>query len=295
MVQWGFLAVVFCPFSIFYNSGLLFNTSLVTFFFIISLYLAFKKRFKWATFALGLSFLYKQIILFFIIPILIFNVLKSIEDKTNKISVFIRIGIHGSILVGTFLVGSLPWILLLLDQYLKMLFMGQQVIFYPTFLSPSVTWPVNWYSFLIELKVPYWVLYIVGFLNFTMFGLLMVQLMNISLLVRWYLKDSLNWNKFLNLIIYNAFLNHLLLPRGVYKYYFTFHVPLVVLWICFNFVSLTTKQKQFLVIFFVISLLLLFIHRLFYLLIIWIVFFLMLKHDLSIKDMIEYDPRLFQE
>lgn len=135
------------------------------------------------------------------------------------------------------------------------------------------------------MKAPYWVLYIVGFLNFSMVGLIMVQLTNLCLLLYWSYKNSLNWHKFLDLIVYTALLSHLLLPRGVYKYYFTLHIPLVVLWICFHFgsslTSLPSQRNKFLLVFLVTSLILLLIHRLFYLLLVWIIFFFMLKHEIS--------------
>ncbi|MFX0207012.1 MAG: hypothetical protein ACFFDT_13575 [Candidatus Hodarchaeota archaeon] len=278
IARWGFVAIAFCPFSIFYNSGLLFNMSIVIFFFTLSLYLIYIKRLKWATFTLAISFLIKQIILFLIIPIFIYIILKSTEDKQTSIVT------HTIILLGTLFIGSLPWILIAPNKYVTTLLMGQQITLTPIFSSPALTWPLHWYSFLIELKVPYWALYITGFLNFTAFGLMMLQLTNIILLLYWDSKDSLEWPKFLCLITYNALLNHLFLPRGVYKYYFTLHVPLIVLWICFNFTpsfSSTSWRKKALILFLAISLLFLLIHRFFYLWLVWIIFFSMLIHNLG--------------
>jgi hypothetical protein len=286
VAHWGLVATAFCPFSIFYNSGLLFNTSLVMFFFILSLYLIYIEQFKWATVALAVAFLFKQIVLFFIIPVLLFISLKSAKETQTLLHSLVLVGKHDVIFLCTFFVGSLPWILIAPEKYFGTLFMGQQITFSPSFVAPAATWPVHWYSFLIELNAPYWVMYIVGFLNFTMFGLILVQLANVCLLIRWYLKNSLNWPNFLNLIVYNAILNHLFLPRGVYKYYFTIHVPLIVLWICFNFaplISLPHPRKKIFLILIGVSLTLLLVNRLFYLLILWIILFFMFKHNLKYR------------
>ncbi|MFX0183697.1 MAG: hypothetical protein ACFE95_11495 [Candidatus Hodarchaeota archaeon] len=288
VAHWGLVATALCPFSIFYNSGLLFNTSLVMLFFILSLYLIYIERFKWATVVLAVAFLFKQIVLFFIIPVLLFISLKSTEDTQALLPSLVLVGKHIIIFLCTFFVGSLPWILIGPEEYLGTLFMGQQITFSPSFVAPAMTWPVHWYDFLIELNAPYWVIYIVGFLNFTMFGLILVQLANICLLIRWYLKNSLFWDNFLNLIVYNAVLNHLFLPRGVYKYYFTILVPLIVLWIGFNLTPLISSphsQKKIFLIFTMVSLTLLFVHRLFYLLILWIILFYMSKHNLKYRHL----------
>ncbi|MFX0124163.1 MAG: hypothetical protein ACFFAE_11045, partial [Candidatus Hodarchaeota archaeon] len=282
VAEWGFLAVLFCPLSIVYNGGLFFNTSLVVLIFIVSIYFVHVKRFKYATLTLAASFLLKQIILIFILPILLYIILKSSEN--NYISYLKQISIYSGILIGTIFVGSLPWILVSPGRYLESIFMSQQITFNPTFISRELTWPVHWYSFLIELHAPYWFLYITGFLNFTMLGLISLQVINTSLLVHWQNKNSLNWLKFLDLIVFTAILSHLFLPRGVFKYYFTLHVPLVILWICFHFgTSLTssTGHKKVFLIFLVACLTILLIHRLFYLLVVWGIFFLMFKIALN--------------
>lgn len=142
-------------------------------------------------------------------------------------------------------------------------------------------------QFLIPLGTPYWILYIIGFLNFTLIGIFIIECVDIYLLIHWYQKDTLNWIKILDLLVYTAILTHLFLPRGVYKYYFTFHVPLIVLWICFHFgKSLETylsKEKKTLFLFIIISLVILLIHRYIYLLIIWMIFFIMLRKNVQLN------------
>ncbi|MFX0208501.1 MAG: hypothetical protein ACFFDT_21130 [Candidatus Hodarchaeota archaeon] len=285
VAQWGFFTVLFCPLSIVYNGGFLFNTSLVVLAFIISMYFINVKRFKYAVLTLSISFLLKQIILFFILPIFIYIIFKSTENGATPSSYLKNIIVYGVILIGTIFIGSLPWILITPHRYFETVFMSQQATFNPSFISRELTWPVQWYSFLIDLKAPYWFLYITAFLNFTMLGVISLQVINFILLKYWHRKNSLDWYKLLDLVVYTAILSHLFLPRGVYKYYFTLHVPLIILWICFHFrfslASSPAQQKKVFIIFFTACLALLLLHRLLYLLLIWVIFFFMLLSDLN--------------
>jgi hypothetical protein len=281
IARWGFLATSLCPLSIFFNGGFLFNTSLVVLCFIGSLYLVHIERYKSATLALAVAFLFKQIILFLVIPILMYIILKEVNNNELKFLYFKQIGIHVGIFIGVFIIGSVPWLFIAPDNYLQALFMSQQINFVPEFVSRQLTWPVHWYSFLVELQAPYLILYVLGFLNFTMFGVILIQITDFCLLIYWQQKNTLNWQKFLDLVVYTAILSHLFLPRGVYKYYFTLHVPLVVLWFCFNFNSSlsSSQQNKLLLTFLIFCLIILLLHRLFYLLLIWVIFFIMIKQS----------------
>ncbi len=291
--KWGFLAVALCPISIFYSGGFLFNISLVTLFFIISLYFIHNKQFKWGIFMLGLAFLLKQIILFFILPILFYVILKSVENNT-KVTFYIKQAlIYGGILVGTLFIGSLPWILIAPNNYLSTIFMGQGATLEPEFRFPQVTYPITWYSFLITWGAPFWSLYICGFLNFTLLGIICIEILSLCLIFYWHKKRTLTWMKFLDVLIYTVILVHLFLPRGVYKYYFTFIVPLAALWICFhfekNFETSSSQYRNSLILFLLISLSILFIPRLYYLPVVWVIFILMLQWNLKNPLQIKVD------
>ncbi|MFX1258362.1 MAG: hypothetical protein ACFFAN_10915, partial [Promethearchaeota archaeon] len=244
-------------------------------------------RFKWAVFTLSVAFLFKQTVIFFILPLILYAILQSTEKKQSTVAYFKKAFLYFGIFIGTLFLGSLPWILLAPLNYINALSMGQSPTFEPIFKSPGSTCPIQWYSFLIPLGAPYWLLYIVGFLNFTLLGILIVEIVDLLLLSHWHRKKELDWLKILDLIVYTAILSHLFFSRGVYKYYFTFHIPLIVLWICFHYsealVKNAVKQKRLLFLFIGISLIILIIHRFFYLLIIWIIFFVMVKKNLKLN------------
>lgn len=291
VAEWGFLATALCPLSIFYNGGLFLNTSIVTIFFVMSLYYITIKRFRLAIAMLSISFLFKQIVLFSIFPLLLYVILQESENKGSILIYFKNIVVYCGILIGIIFIGSLPWILLDPLKYLTALSLGQFPTLNPEFKSPALNWPIQWYSFLISLGAPYWLLYFVGFLNFTLLGIFIVEIVSLYFIYYWNQNKTLDWLKILDLIVYIAILSHLFTSRGVYKYYFTFHVPLIVLWICFHFYeSLEAKSSnrtKYLFIFITISLIVLFIYRLIYLLLIWTIFFLMLRKNLKLNKKYE--------
>ena len=287
VAEWGFIATALSPLLIFYNGGLLLNTSYVTLFFIIALYFMYKKKFIKAIVFLSVACLFKQTTIFFFLPFLIYAVLVSTEKESVHIHfVYIKKLLkYSGILVGILFLGSLPWIILDPVNYIESLMADQSLTLNPQFNLPDYSFPIKWYSFLIQFGAPYWLLYILGFLTFTFIGILLIEIIAIFMLYNWGRKDSLDWLKFLDLIVYTAFMSHLFFPRGVYKYYFTFHVPLIILWICFHFkdklVDNDFLRKLWLFLFISVSFVILIFPRIYYLIIIWILFFIIVKISLT--------------
>jgi hypothetical protein len=210
-------------------------------------------------------------------------ILKSCKREEDKFAFnyFKKLFVYSSIIFGTIFLGSLPWILINPSRYLNSIFLSQSISFNPAFIAPHHNTPIHWYSFLIVLDSPYWFLYIVGFLNFTFIGIVITEILVVMLLHYWYFHDRLNWVRFLDIIVYTAFLTHLLFPRGVYKYYFTFHVPLIILWLAYHYYeglkTNRSKNLRLLSYFLLISLGLILIPRFYYLLLIWTVLIVMIK------------------
>jgi hypothetical protein len=290
VAEWGLLATTLCPLMIFYTGGLFLNTSLVTLFFIIALFFLSLNRYNWATFFLAIAVLSKQTTIFFVLPIIGYIFLKLREPNQVKLIYLKKTFLNMGIFILTLFLGSLPWILVVPEQYFSNLSMGQNPTLFPEFVTPGSTWPLNWYSFLIPIRAPFWLLYLLGFLNFTLAGILVVEFVNIYLLFRWHRKKTLSWIKIFDLIVYTAILTHLFFPRGTYKYYFTFHVPLIVLWICFHYgeslKSDMSKWRKMFFLFLTISFVFLLIYKYFYLLIVWTVFFLMLRKNIQLNSRI---------
>lgn len=293
IASWGYIIIACCPFLIFYDGGLFLNTSLVLFALIVSLYFFYGEKYKTAVFTLALAFLIKQVILFFIPPLFCYAVLKSSTD--SKKSYFKQFAILGVVLSGTIGIGSLPWFLLTPTNYISAVFMGQAPTLTPDLQPRHLTWPLHWYSFLIDLRVPTEINYIVGFLTFTMLGLLISEIFSVIFLIRWHRAGVLDWVRILDIIVFVAILSHLFLPRGVYKYYFALHIPLIILWIAFHYqISLETARgrKRWGGVVIGLSSLILIIPRQLYLLLIWLIFFLIIwtdfkKHSTKLKNKIQ--------
>ena len=280
MASWGYFVTACCPFLIFYDGGLFLNTSLVLFAFFVSLYFFYGEKYKTAVFILALAFLIKQVILFFFPPLFCYAVLKSSSGSIK--SYLKQFAIFGVVLSGTIGIGSLPWLLLAPKNYFSAIFMGQAPNLAPDLQPRHLTWPMHWYSFLIDLHVPTEIIYVAGFLTFTMLGLLLVELLSIILLIRWHRAKVLDWVRILDMTVFVAILIHLFLPRGVYKYYFTLHVPLIILWVAFHYqTSLESARgrKRWGGVVVGLSSLVLIFPRQLYLILIWLIFFLIIWVD----------------
>jgi len=206
--------------------------------------------------------------------------------------------LYCTIIFGVIMLGSLPWIIINPIGYIKCVFVSQGFVFLPYFQVPNFNSPIHWYSFLAGLNLPYWIIYILGFLTFSTFGIIIVEIIVIVFIHRWYHQSSLDWLKFLDIITYTAFFSHFFFPRGVYKYYFTFHIPIIILWLGFHFKDLLDEKKgirtKWLIYFIAINFLVLLIPRNFYLLFIWGIVIIMIYKNLKLNDRIEINSPLLE-
>ncbi|MFW9877317.1 MAG: hypothetical protein ACFFG0_29865, partial [Candidatus Thorarchaeota archaeon] len=289
VAEWGFIATALNPLYLFYSGGLALNSSLITLFFILTLYYLSENRYGYAILFLGISILFKQIILFLAPPILMYIALNSVIDKkypsinNSKKKFFF----YSAILIIILFIGSIPWIFVTPLNYLFSVFAPGILppTLFPTFHFPypHYHYPIFWYDFLYNLKAPYIIFWIFGFLNFTYIGIIILEIVITYMVYYWHKKNILNWVKFFDIIIYSSFLSYLFFPRGLYKYYFSFHVPLIVLWICFHFgyklSNINLKRTNWILIITLISIIFMLLPRTFYLVLIWIIFFYILKKN----------------
>ncbi|MFX1477329.1 MAG: glycosyltransferase family 39 protein [Promethearchaeota archaeon] len=294
VAEWGFIATAVNPLYLFYSGGLALNSSLITFFFILTLYFISINRFGLSIVSLSVSILFKQIIIFLVPPIVIYIVLKSISNKSEAsfIKYLKKFLLYSSTLLIILFFGSLPWIILTPENYIISLLTGgpQKPTFYPTFHFPypHYNYPIFWFDFLYSFNAPYLVFWFFGFLNFTYIGVITLELVVIYTLIYWHNKSILNWVKFLDMIIYTTFLSYLFFPRGLYKYYFSFYVPLIILWVCFHFgdkiSNINSKGKNWILISLLISMIFMLLPRTFYLILIWGIFFYLVKKNSTLTN-----------
>ncbi|MHA1862001.1 MAG: hypothetical protein ACTSVM_06915, partial [Candidatus Ranarchaeia archaeon] len=154
VARWGFTTTAFCPILILYNGGFLFNTALVLLVFVFALYLSHNKRYLSGTLFLSIALLFKQIIVFIVPPIIIYNAIKSVPENASYAKTIKQFILHCSIFVLMLLIGSFPWILFAPTQYIGTLLMGASPTLHPDFVSRGITWPIRWYDFLVDLAMP---------------------------------------------------------------------------------------------------------------------------------------------
>ena len=303
VAEWGFIATAFCPLYLFYSGGLALNSSLMTLFFVLSIYYISINRFNIAIIMLSISILFKQVNVLLIPPILFYVILKSCSKREEvRIIDYIKNFLRYSLLLGILLIlGSLPWVLIAPQNYISSLtaYGTFRPTLHPYFgvLYGHYNIPRYWYDFLIDLNPPYEVFYIFGFLNFTYLGLVITEIGVILLMFYWHFKKELNWIKFLNITIYTAFLTFLFFPRGNYKYYYTLFVPLIVLWICFNFgqklLNNSSKRKQWILLIVILSIAFMLIHRYYYQLLVIGIFIYIIIQNRFISKKLNYTKNGF--
>ena len=89
VAEWGFIATAFCPLYLFYSGGLALNSSLMTLFFVLSIYYISINRFNIAIIMLSISILFKQVNVLLIPPILFYIILKSCSKREEVTSLII--------------------------------------------------------------------------------------------------------------------------------------------------------------------------------------------------------------
>ncbi|MFW9865986.1 MAG: glycosyltransferase family 39 protein [Candidatus Thorarchaeota archaeon] len=289
VAEWGFIATAVNPLYLFYSGGLALNSSLITFFFILTLYFISTNRFGLSIVFLSTTILFKQIMILLAPPIIIYIVLKSISDKSEAsfINYLKKFFHYSSTLLLLLFLGSLPWIIIAPENYISSLltFGLQKPTFLPSFHFPYpyYNFPIFWFDFLYSFNTPYLVFWFFGFLNFTYIGVIALEIVVIYMLIYWYNQSILNWVKFIDIIIYTTFLSYLFFPRGLYKYYFSFYVPLIILWTGSHFTnklrSETKKRTNWILIIVLISIIFMLLPRTYYLILIWGLFFYILKKN----------------
>ena len=290
--EWGFIATCFNPLYIFYGGGLALNVSLITIFFVLTLYYISKNRFGLSIICLSISILFKQIMLLLVPPIVAYLAINSINNKieVNIFNYLKKILFYCGIIVIILFFGSMPWILIAPVNYLSTMFSpGVQA---PTLLPifhfpyPYYNFPIFWYDFLYWFQAPYIVFWIFGFLNFTYIGIVALEFVMIIMIFYWKKRNILNWVKFLDILIYTLFLSYLFFPRGLYKYYFSFYIPMLIIWVTFHFgdtlSSKNSKKFIWILISIGISIFFMFLPRTLYLLLIWALFFYILMQNRSL-------------
>jgi hypothetical protein len=222
----GFIMAL-SPINIIYNGVYWLNPGPVTLFTLVSFYFVLKKKWRKVFFWLAIATMTKQNALFFTYPLFMI----MLGEKVKKEG--IRKGILESIMIGVLYLGicfccSIPWIFITPIHYgVHMLFPGQFLNLGTGIEEPIInnTIQLSW-SFQ-QLNMADWFLDFVAFgINSMFFMILAASIIAIFLFWRSF-KKKLDHAEFFEWIAIYTVLTHILMPRGVYKFYSAYYMPII--------------------------------------------------------------------
>ncbi len=224
----GFL-MVFSPINIIYDGIYWLNPGPVTLFTLVSFYFIIKRKWRKAFFWLAIATMTKQNALFFTYPIFLIMVGEKVQTDGIKKGVFesIMIGIYYLLIC---FCCSIPWIFITPIHYgAHMLFPGQFLSLGTTIDEPLInnTIQLSW-SFK-QLNMADWFVSFVAFgINSMFFMILAASILAIFLFWRAY-QNKLDNIKFFEWIAIYTILIHVLMPRGIYKFYSAYYMPILLI------------------------------------------------------------------
>ncbi|NHJ33037.1 MAG: hypothetical protein FK732_09245 [Asgard group archaeon] len=223
----GGLVMTLSPINIIYNGVYWLNPGPVTLFTLISFYFVVKRKWRNAFFWLAIATMTKQNALFFTYPIF----LVMLGEKVQKEG--IKKGVVESIMIGIFYVViclccSIPWIFITPIHYgAHMLFPGQYLSLGTEIKEPIInnTIQLSW-SFR-QLNMADWFVNFIAFgVNSMFFMILAASIIAILAFWRSY-QNKLDNIGFFELIAIYTVLTHIFMPRGVYKFYSAYYMPII--------------------------------------------------------------------
>jgi len=223
----GGIMMTLSPINIIYNGVYWLNPGPVTLFTLISFYFVAKRKWRNAFFWLAIATMTKQNALFFTYPLFMIMLGEKVKNEG------IKKGFLESIMIAIYYVVicfccSLPWIFITPIHYgAHMLFPGQFLSLGTEIIEPIInnTIQLSW-SFK-QLNMADW------FVNFIAFGINSMFLMIlaasiIAIFLFWRSNQKkLDNVEFFEWIAIYTVLTHILMPRGVYKFYSAYYMPVI--------------------------------------------------------------------
>jgi len=222
----GFLMLL-SPINVIYDGVYWLNPGPVTLFTLVSFYFIVKRKWRNAFFWLAIATMTKQNALFFTYPIFLIMVGEKVRaDGIKK-------GVIESIMIGIYYLlicfcCSIPWI------FITPIHFGAHLLFPGQFLSLSTVIDEPLINHTIQLSWSFKQLNMADqFVNLVAFGInsmffmiLAASIMAIFLFWRAY-QNKLDNIKFFEWIAIYTILTHVLMPRGVYKFYSAYYMPIL--------------------------------------------------------------------
>lgn len=238
----GGVVMTLSPINIIYNGVYWLNPGPVTLFTLISFYFVVKRKWRNAFFWLAIATMTKQNAMFFTYPLFMIMLGEKVKNEG------VKKGLLESIMIAIYyivicLCCSVPWILITPIHYgAHLLFPGQFLSLGSEIVEPIInnTIQLSW-SFK-QLNMADW------FVNFIAFGINSMFLMIlaasiIAIFLFWRTnRKKLDNVEFFEWIAIYTVLTHILMPRGVYKFYSAYYMPIILVALIGTFTYYTKKS-----------------------------------------------------
>ncbi|MHA1126110.1 MAG: hypothetical protein ACTSO7_15075 [Candidatus Heimdallarchaeota archaeon] len=239
----GFLMAI-APINIIYDGIYWLNPGPVTLLTLIAFYFATKSKWWQAFFWLALATMTKQNALFFTYPMFMAMLGEKVRKKSIKEAVIESI-MNALVFVFIILLMSVPWIFISPYQYGRhLLFPGRPIVVRFTPIidevgNDCVSLPWS----LLVLGFPTWIVSIASFGTYSMiFMILSASIISVFMMWRSYYKKSDGIEFYEWMAVYMIY-THIFMPRGVYKFYIAYFVPVILIAIIGSFTNLMSKKS----------------------------------------------------
>ena len=239
----GGVLMAIAPVNVIYDGIYWLNPGPVTLLTIIAFYFAIKKKWWQAFFWLAVATMTKQNALFFTYPLFMAMLGEKVRNKPIREAIIESIA-NALLYVGVGLLLSVPWVFISPYQYLRhMLFPGRSIELRFTVVDPVSNDCVSFAKSLEQLGFPNWILSIASFGNYSMFWMIFsATIIAVIMLWRSY-KNKMDKIEFFEWIAMYTIFTHIFMPRGVYKFYTAYYVPMILVAIFGSFVKMTSKKE----------------------------------------------------
>ncbi|MBD3191967.1 MAG: hypothetical protein GF308_15070 [Candidatus Heimdallarchaeota archaeon] len=239
----GALLMAIAPINLIYDGVYWLNPGPVTLFTLCSFYFAIKKQWWQTFFWLAIATMTKQNALFFSYPLFMFMLAQKTRERGVKQAVIESV-VNAGLFVLTCVFISIPWLFLSPAHYGgHLLFPGKPLELTTTILEPPSNQCVTFSWSLLVLGLEGWLL---GAIAFGINSLLLMVLVttSIALLICWRVyENKLDSIEFFIWIALYTVLSHIFMPRGVYKFYTAYYVPIILVALLGSLYPLCRENK----------------------------------------------------
>jgi hypothetical protein len=242
----GFLMGI-APINVIYDGVWWLNPGPVTLFTIIAFYFAMKQQWWQSFFWLALATMTKQNALFFTYPLFLTMLGSKVRQKQLGDAIIESI-MNALLYVFTAIIVSFPWIVISPSQYVRhMLFPGKSIELTTTIVDPAPNQCVSFSRSLQEIGIGGWLLDFFAFGTNSMFLMVFVaSIIAVSMSWRAY-DEAFTKVEFFEWIAPYTIAAHIFMPRGVYKFYTAYYVPMILIALLGSFAAVSSKKRDLMI------------------------------------------------